>query len=84
MDESMGLWKGRGMPGLMKVARKPTPIGRESHTTVCCETGALIFSEMYEGKTRMAEKEYIAEVGKAAATSALQQAMAPLRPQCHP
>ena len=43
VDESMALWKGRGMPGLMHVPRQPTPIGRESHTTACVETGYIIF-----------------------------------------
>ena len=32
VDESMGLWKGRGMPGLMKVMVKPTMPG------ICIET----------------------------------------------
>mmetsp|Transcript_5073 Transcript_5073/g.14159 ORF Transcript_5073/g.14159 Transcript_5073/m.14159 type:complete len:471 (-) Transcript_5073:163-1575(-) len=69
VDESMGLWKGHGMPGLLKVPHKPTPIGWESHTTVCVKTGALLFSELYEGKTRMANKEYVGEVGKVAAVA---------------
>ncbi|KAK3255282.1 hypothetical protein CYMTET_35530 [Cymbomonas tetramitiformis] len=50
VDESMGQWKGMGMPGLMFVMRKPTPLGREMHTTACCATGVLIRAEIYEGK----------------------------------
>ena len=50
VDESMGKWRGKGMPGLMIVPRKPTPAGREAHTTACGETGTIIFYEMYEGK----------------------------------
>ena len=64
VDESMALWKGRGMPGLMAVPRKPTPLGRESHTTADGETGVIIFIEPYEGKDRMAKKEYVTEWGK--------------------
>ena len=45
VDESMGLWKGKGMLGLMVVKRKPTPVGRESHTTADCDTGTIIFVE---------------------------------------
>ena len=56
VDESMALWKGRGMPGLMSVPRKPTPLGRESHTTADGDTGAIIFVEPCEGKDRMAAK----------------------------
>ena len=69
VDESMGLWKGRGMPGLMVVARKPTPIGRESHTTADGDTSCIIFVEPYEGKDRMQDKEYVKEWGKAPATA---------------
>ena len=73
VDESMGLWKGRrdkegqmngGMPGWMFVGRKPTNSGRESHTVADCDTGCCIFVEMYEGKTRMAKKEFVQEYGK--------------------
>ena len=40
--ESMRLWKGKAMPGWMFVHRKPTPIGRESHTTADYDTGNVI------------------------------------------
>ena len=74
VDESMALWTGKrdklaagqsdGMPGWMFVGRKPTNKGRESHTTADdCETGCIIFIEPYEGKTRMARKEYVGEWG---------------------
>ncbi len=69
VDESMGLWKGRGTPGLMVVARKPTPVGRESHTTADADTSCIIFVEPYEGKERMNDKEYVKEWGKAPATA---------------
>ncbi len=57
VDESMGFWRGKGMPGWLFVKRKPTPVGRESHTTADWETGAIIFVEPYEGKVRMKEKK---------------------------
>ena len=64
VDESMGGWLGKGMPGLMKVPRKPTDVGRESHTTACAETGVIIHAEIYEGKKLMENKEYIKPHGK--------------------
>lgn len=67
VDESMALWKGRGMPGLMHVPRKPTPVGRETHTAADVETGVIIWSELYEGKDRMADKEFVAEYSKSSA-----------------
>ena len=69
VDESMGLWKGKGMPGLMVVARKPTPVGRESHTAADADTSCIIFVEPYEGKARMENKEWAREWGKAPATA---------------
>ena len=69
VDESMALWKGKGMPGLMVVPRKPTPVGRESHTTACGDTSCIIFVEPYEGKDRMAKKPLVGEWGKAAAVA---------------
>ena len=45
VDESMGLWKGKGMSGWLFVSRKPIHVGRESHTTADCDTGAIIFVE---------------------------------------
>ena len=65
VDESMGLWKGKGMPGLMVVQRKPTPVGRESHTTADADTQCIVFVEPYEGKQRMESKEWVSEWGKA-------------------
>ena len=38
VDESIGLWRGEGMPGWLFVKRKPTLVGRESHTIADCET----------------------------------------------
>ena len=46
VDESMAGWKGKGMPGLMTVPRKPTPVGREAHTTADAQTGVIIHYEM--------------------------------------
>ena len=69
----MGLWTGKrdkegrfngGMTGWMFVSRKPTDRGREMHSTADCETGCCIFVEPYEGKERMAKKEYVTEYGK--------------------
>ena len=64
VDESMAGWKGKGMPGLMSVPRKPTPVGREAHTTADATTGVIIHYEMYEGKDRMAHKEFVDIAGK--------------------
>ena len=64
VDESMGKWQGKGMPALMTVPRKPTPVGREAHTTACGETGVIIFYEPYEGKSRMAMAEFVELAGK--------------------
>ena len=69
VDESMGLWKGRGMPGLMTVPRMPTHVGREYHTTACATTGAIIHAEIYEGKALMANKDFVIEVGKGPAVA---------------
>jgi hypothetical protein len=52
------------MPGWMVVGRKPTNPGRESHTTADCDTGCIIFVEPYEGKHRIANKEFVDELGK--------------------
>jgi hypothetical protein len=67
VDESMGQWLGKGMPGLMFVARKPTPNGREGHTLACAETGCILAYEVYEGKVCMASKEWVQELGSGAA-----------------
>jgi hypothetical protein len=64
VDESMALWKGRGMPWLMADPRKPTPVGRETHRTADVDTGAILWCEMWEGKHRMGCKVYITEWGK--------------------
>ncbi len=63
VDESMGLWRGKGMPGWLYVKRKPTPMGRESHTTADYETSANIFAEPYEGKILMQDKEFVSVYG---------------------
>ena len=56
VDESMVQWQGRGMPGLMVVLRKPTPIGLELHTLCCALCGILVWFEVYEGKEAMVLK----------------------------
>ena len=58
LDESMVRWTGRGMPGLMVILRKPTPIGLELHTLCCAMCGVLSWFEVYEGKEPMAKKEF--------------------------
>ena len=67
MDESMVQWQGRGMPGLMVILRKPTPIGLELHTLCCALCGILVWFEVYEGKDAMAVKEFCTEYGKSIA-----------------
>ena len=69
VDRSMGQWLGKGMPGLMHVARKPTPNGRDGHTVADSETGCIIRYEIYEGKVLMADKEYVKDLGAGAATA---------------
>eukprot|EP00965_Chrysotila_dentata_P017713 588951-Pleurochrysis_carterae.AAC.1 len=67
LDESMVRWEGQGMPGLMVVARKPTPIGLERHT-LCCElSGILVWFEVYGGKEAMALKKFNDEYPKSIA-----------------
>lgn len=58
LDESMVRWMGRGMPGLMVILRKPTPIGLELHTLCCALSGILVWFEVYEGKEAMAKKKF--------------------------
>ena len=58
LDESMVKWTGRGMPGLMVILRKPTPVGLEIHTLCCALCGILCWFEVYEGKQAMAEKPF--------------------------
>lgn len=58
MDESMVQWQGRGMPGLMVILRKPTPIGLELHTLCDAMSGILLWFEVYEGKEAMSKKEF--------------------------
>ena len=58
LDESMVKWVGRSMPGLMIVARKPTPMGSELHTMCCASSGILVNYELYEGKALMQKKAY--------------------------
>lgn len=41
LDESMVRWMGCGMPGLMVILRKPTPVGLELHTLCCALCGVL-------------------------------------------
>ena len=45
------------------VKRKPTHVGRESHTNADCETGAIIFAEPYEGKILMQDNEFVSGYG---------------------
>ena len=67
LDESMVQWQGRGMPGLMVILRKPTPIGLELHTLCCALCGILVYFEVYEGKLAMEGKEFCKEYGKSIA-----------------
>jgi hypothetical protein len=59
LDESMIASQIRGMPGLMVVPRKPTPIGLELHTLCCALSGILCNFEVYEGKEAMEHKEFV-------------------------
>eukprot|EP00965_Chrysotila_dentata_P016952 562191-Pleurochrysis_carterae.AAC.2 len=59
VDESMVKWVGRGMPGLMVVPRKPTPMGLELHTVCCAMSGILVNFEVYEGHKRMETKPFV-------------------------
>jgi hypothetical protein len=63
VDESMGMWKRKGIPGLMLVHRKPTRVGRESHTTADCDNGVVVFVEPYEGKKIMKTANFVSEFG---------------------
>lgn len=59
LDESMIKWMGCGMPGLMTVPRKPTPIGLELHTLCDAQSGVLVNYEVYEGKEAMEKKKFV-------------------------
>ncbi|KAL1508654.1 hypothetical protein AB1Y20_004750 [Prymnesium parvum] len=61
LDESMVAWQGKGMPGLMVVPRKPTPLGLEIHTLCDAQSGVLVNYEVFEGKTAMAAKEFVGD-----------------------
>jgi len=61
IDESMVKWVGVGMPGVMVVPQKPTPMGLELHTVCCAVSGILINFELYEGKERMGLKQCVGE-----------------------
>jgi hypothetical protein len=67
LDESMVRWEGLGMPGLMVVKRKPTPIGLELHTLCCAVSGILVWLEPYEGKEPMGKAKYCDNYGKSIA-----------------
>lgn len=67
LDESMVKWMGTGMPGLMVILRKPTPIGLELHTLCCALCGVLVWFEVYEGKEAMAKKKYTTDYPKSVA-----------------
>ena len=69
LDESMIRWTGRGMPGLMVILRKPTPIGLELHTLCCALCGVLTWFEVYEGKDAMAKKPFNDKYPKSIALS---------------
>eukprot|EP00965_Chrysotila_dentata_P197824 6178418-Pleurochrysis_carterae.AAC.3 len=58
LDESMVRWMGTGMPGLMVILRKPTPVRLELHPLCCALSGILINFEVYEGKEAMALKGF--------------------------
>ena len=51
------------MSGWLFASRKPTLVGRESHTTSDCDTGAIIFMEPYEGKDLMKDKKFVSTYG---------------------
>ena len=59
LDESMVKWLGRGMPGLMVVPRKPTPMGLELHTLCDALSGIMVNFEVYEGKELMEKKKFV-------------------------
>ena len=61
LDESMIRWLGKHMPGWMHIPRKPRPFGAELKVVACGVTGLVHFVELQEGKTRMANKEYVKE-----------------------
>jgi hypothetical protein len=63
VDESMELWKGKGVPVWLYVSRKPTLVDRESHSTTDCDTREIIVVEPYEEKNVTKEKEYVATYG---------------------
>jgi hypothetical protein len=47
----------------MFIFRKPRPNGREIHTLCCIESGVLLYAEIYEGKDRMQQKDFVQALG---------------------
>ena len=62
-DESMIPWTGRGMPGFMKVPRKPHPFGAELKTVACAFTKVLFRMDIQEGGEEMKKKPENKEYG---------------------
>lgn len=70
-DESMIGWTGRGswdweaIPFLVKIQRKPTPVGLELKNLACALARVIIALEVQKGKEAMAGAAYRAETGGA-------------------
>jgi hypothetical protein len=65
IDESMCPWQGQGewnpingCPRIIKIPRKPTPVGVEIKNLIDCETKTLLFLELQEGTQQMQSKLY--------------------------
>jgi hypothetical protein len=65
IDESMCPWQGQGdwnpingCPRIIKIPRKPTPVGVEIKNLIDCQTKCLLFLEMQEGIESMALKQF--------------------------
>ena len=61
VDETMWAWTGQGMPHLSFVKRKPEPLGAEVKNLCDGLSGVMLYLELQEGKTRMANKKFCDE-----------------------
>ena len=69
IDETMIAWRGRGLPHLSFVPRKPEPLGVEVKTLACSASRIICGLDIAEGKEAMATKPYEREYGHTTATT---------------
>jgi hypothetical protein len=58
VDGATWAWTGQGMPHLSTVPHKPEPLGTEAKNLCDGLSGVMLFLELQEGKTRMANQKF--------------------------